>query len=150
MSEARVSDDQRRLVTERAHRCCEYCRSQENFATDSFAVEHIVPRHKGGLTELDNLALACQGCNNHKYTKTQARDPISGELMPLYHPRRDRWQDHFEWNEDFTLLLGRTAIGRATIDALNLNRQRVVNLRWVLLITGKHPPPEPQENEAAE
>lgn len=150
MSEARVSAEQRRLVTERARGCCEYCRSQEKFATDYFAVEHIVPRHHGGLTELDNLALSCQGCNSHEYTKTQARDPVSGELVPLYHPRRDRWQDHFEWSEDFTLLLGRSAIGRATIEALHLNRQRVVNLRRALRVTGSHPPPEPQERETTE
>jgi hypothetical protein len=121
VSKPRVSTEQRRIVTERAHGCCEYCRSQERFATDYFAVEHIQPRQQGGTTTLDNLALSCQGCNNHKYIKRQARDPVNGELVPLYHPRRDHWQEHFEWSEDFMLLLGRTATGRATINALNLN-----------------------------
>ena len=70
MPEKRVTAEQRQAVLERARGCCEYCKSQVRFATQSFSIEHIIPRHAGGETTLDNLALACQGCNNHKYTKT--------------------------------------------------------------------------------
>ncbi len=64
-------------VIERAQGNCEYCRSQARFATQAFSIEHITPQSKGGQTALDNLALACQGCNNHKYNKTKAADPIT-------------------------------------------------------------------------
>ncbi len=97
---------------------CEYCRSQARYATQSFSVEHILPRAQGGATRLDNLALACQGCNNHKYDKVAAPDPVSGQLAPLYHPRRDRWDMHFAWSDDFTLIIGITPTGRATVDTL--------------------------------
>ena len=87
-----------------------------------------------------NLALACQGCNNHKYNRTKARDVVSGEDVRLFHPRRDRWADHFAWTHDYTQILGLTAIGRATVDALQLNRKALVNLRRVLIEAGEHPP----------
>jgi len=91
---------------------------------------------------LDNLALACQGCNNHKYTKTEGYDPVTGDMVPLYHPRRQRWRDHFAWNEDFTLIIGLTPTGRATVETLWLNREGLVNLRRILYALGEHPPVE--------
>jgi len=38
-------------------------------------------------------------------------------------------------------LLGLTPTGRATIAALRLNREGVINLRRALKLEGKHPPP---------
>jgi len=81
MPDERISADMRREVIERAHGCCEYCQSQASFATQAFSVEHILPRSKGGETVLANVALSCQGCNNHKYTKTEARDPVSKQIV---------------------------------------------------------------------
>jgi 5-methylcytosine-specific restriction endonuclease McrA len=141
MPDPRVPAELRQRVIERAHGCCEYCRSQSAYATQSFSVEHILPRARGGTTTLDNLALACQGCNNHKYDKIEARDPVSGEVVPLYHPRRDPWDEHFTWSDDFTLIVGLTPVGRVTIETLFLNREGVVNLRQLLYTIGKHPPP---------
>lgn len=111
-----------------------------------FSVEHIKPLNRGGATALDNLALACQGCNNHKYTKIEERDPASSDTVPLYHPRRQRWRDHFAWSDDFTLIIGLTPSGRATVEALQLNREGVVNLRRILYAMGEHPPAELGEN----
>jgi len=139
MSE-RINKRLRRIVTERAKGCCEYCRSQELFATEAFSVEHITPLQAGGLTALDNLALACQGCNGHKYAKTTGYDLVTQQEAPLYHPRQHRWLDHFVWNEDFTMLVGITPIGRATIEQLHLNRPGVMNLRRLLRSVEKHPP----------
>ena len=141
MSDQRVPTELRQRVIERAQGCCEYCRSQSAYATQSFSVEHILPRARGGTTTLDNLAQACQGCNNHKYDKTEARDPVSGQIVPLFHPRRDHWDEHFTWSDDFTLIVGLTPTGRATIETLLLNREGVVNLRQLLYTIGKHPPP---------
>jgi len=110
------------------------------FATQSFSVEHILPVSRGGETSLENLALACPGCNGHKYTKVEAPDPADGVLVSLYHPRIQKWQDHFRWNEDFTLIVGITPTGRATVNALQMNRPGVVNMRQVLFASGLHPP----------
>lgn len=140
MPEKRVSAEQRRIVTERADGCCEYCRSQSLFATESFSVEHIIPRFLGGQTTPENLALACQGCNGHKHVRIRGCDSVSGEEVPLYHPRTQRWNEHFGWNDDFTLIIGITPTGRATLDTLRLNREGLVNLRRVLYAAGKHPP----------
>lgn len=117
-----------------------YCRSQAKFATQSFSVEHIIPRYRNGETILENLALSCQGCNNHKHTKTEALDPITKQIVPLFHPRQQLWQDHFAWNEDYTQILGLTPTGRATIKELHLNRPGLVNLRRVTFASGEHPP----------
>jgi hypothetical protein len=108
-----------------------------------FDVDHVVPRSRGGATEPQNLALACSGCNARKYNKVQGLDPVSGEVASLFHPRRDRWQDHFVWSADFTLIIGITLTGRATVATLCMNRDGAVNLRRVLHATGAHPPAEP-------
>lgn len=145
MPESRVTAQQKKAVAERANGCCEYCKSQVRFAIQPFSIEHILPRSLGGETVLDNLAFSCQGCNNHKYNKTEGRDPVSGDTVPLYHPRQQRWSDHFAWNDDFTLIIGLTPTGRSTVEALQLNREGVVNLRRVLYAMGEHPPVKSNE-----
>ena len=121
-----VTAEQRRAVAERAGFCCEYCLSQLKFSVDSLSVEHIVPRSRGGRDDLENLGLACQRCNNHKFTAAEAPDPLSGEFVPLFHPRRQRWQDHFAWSHDYLLIRGVSPTGRATIERLQLNRPSLV------------------------
>lgn len=109
----------------------------------SFSTEHIIPVAKGGKTESENLALSCQGCNNHKYNKTEGYDPVSRQTAPLYHPRQQKWTEHFVWNEDSTMIIGVTPTGRATVSALHLNREGLVNLRRILHMAKKHPPRNP-------
>jgi hypothetical protein len=141
MPEQRISSELRQQVVSRAYGCCEYCRSQSRYATHPFSVEHIIPRSRGGSTTPENLALACQGCNNHKYDKIEALDSVNGEIVPLYDPRRHRWDHHFAWSDDFMLMVGLTPTGRATIIILQLNRDGVINLRRLLYAIGEHPPP---------
>jgi len=140
MPDKRVTVAQRRVVIERANNCCEYCLSQARFATQSFAVEHIIPRYAGGETKLENLALSGFGCNSHKYTKTGALDPQTNTVVPLFNPREQVWSDHFTWDNTFRYIIDQTATGRATIEALHLNRPELVNLRRVLHVVGEHPP----------
>lgn len=135
-----VTVRERQIIAKRARGRCEYCRSRVDFATQSFSVEHIIPVSQGGETTLDNLALACPGCNGHKYTKTEAPDSVDGVMVPLYNPRKQSWQNHFRWNEDFTCIVGLTPTGRATITALQMNRLCVMNLRQALFAIGLHPP----------
>ena len=139
MSES-VPDDIKQAVIERANKCCEYCWSQSRSSSDPLSVEHIVPSSRGGSNKLDNLASSCQGCNNFKFTAVQGTDTATGRVVPLYHPRRDSWHDHFAWNEDFTIIVGKTPVGRATVERLRLNRPGVTNLRTVLGLVGRHSP----------
>jgi hypothetical protein len=140
MPERGITTRERQFVMDRADGRCEYCLSPAAYSPDPFAVEHIVPRSRGGSHRLTNLAYSCQGCNSYKYTSTEAVDPVSGDRVPLYNPRRHAWRDNFAWNEDFTEILGRTPIGRATIVRLDLNRTEVMNLRRLLVLADLYPP----------
>lgn len=135
-----VSQKKRNQVQKRAKGCCEYCKSQDKFAPSSFSIEHIYPQSLGGSDDLSNLAWACQGCNNAKFTKIEARDVVSNSIVPLFNPRLNNWDEHFQWNENCSLIIGKTAIGRATVLALKVNRISVVNLRNILFACGEHPP----------
>jgi len=135
----RVPTALRKVVAQRAKNICEYCRCLEEFSPDSFTVDHIQPRQMGGETNAENLAWSCAGCNGRKHTKTRDADPDTDQEVDLFNPRQQEWADHFEWNEDFTLVGSKTSCSRATISALKLNRPGVVNLRQLLLTLGLHP-----------
>lgn len=94
---------------------------------------------------MENLALACPGCNAYKYAKIEALDPVDNATASLFHPRLQHWQDHFRWSEDFTLIVGITSTGRATVVALRLNRSELMNMRRILYLTGLHPPQEEEK-----
>ncbi|RLT39419.1 MAG: HNH endonuclease [Chloroflexi bacterium] len=140
MPEGRVTSRAREAVIQRAAGCCEYCGSRADYAMDPFSVEHILPRSVGGKNTLDNLALACLGCNSYKHTKTEAFDAISHRMAFLYNPRQHQWHEHFAWNADCTQIIGLTPIGRVTIAELQLNRPGLLNLRRLLYAAGEHPP----------
>jgi hypothetical protein len=58
-------------------------------------------------------------------------DPLSGELVPLFHPRRDQWAEHFLFRG--LSIMGITPIGRATVRVLAMNDPRRLELRSELL-----------------
>lgn len=93
-------------VRRRAENRCEYCRMSQSLQGATFHIEHIIPRKHGGRTLFKNLALACPGCNLHKADRIHAEDLLTGADMPLFHPRKYRWGDHFEWRG--TRIKGRT------------------------------------------
>lgn len=121
----RVSAALRRTVASKAKGLCEYCQCPEEFCPDSFTVEHITPRQAGGETIAENLAWACFGCNGRKSIKTTHPDPETEQEVALFNPRQQLWLEHFAWNDDFTQVIGKTSQGRATIEALQLNRSGV-------------------------
>lgn len=90
-------------------------------------VEHIIPSVHGGSDNIDNLALACIDCNLHKGTNLTGIDPETNELAPLFHPRKERWYEHFEWRGIY--LIGKTAVGRTTIRVLDMNSEDQLLLR---------------------
>jgi hypothetical protein len=135
-----VSETIRIQVSARARRQCEYCRYFERYAPERFAVDHIIPRSNGGSSDLDNLALTCRGCNEAKSDLTTGIDAATGLIVSLFHPRNDLWNEHFAWSEDFTQIIGLTAVGRTTITRLDMNREGCINQREVLRDFGVHPP----------
>lgn len=123
-------------VRHRAGDVCEYCRlPQAASQFVRFHVEHIIARQHSGSDELDNLALACSFCNFHKGTNIASLDPQDRQLVPLFHPRQNSWQDHFSW--EGTTIVGRTAIGRATEGLLAMNDWQRVELRDNLQALGE-------------
>jgi len=105
-----------------------------------FTVDHVIPLKKGGMDTFDNLALACFHCNRRKSDKLTALDPQTGEEVPLFNPRKQVWNEHFIWSEDELFIIGLTPVGRATIEALQLNRERAINIRAADIAVGRHPP----------
>ena len=140
MSDSRVPLAVKRRVAQRARQRCEYCQTPELCSPAGFCVEHIVPASAGGSSSAENLAFACAGCNGHKADKVQGIDPATGRLVRLFHPRSDEWARHFKWSADGLCVEGRTIIGRATLAALKLNRDGLLNLRRLLVNDGAHPP----------
>src|ERR1043166_3917240 len=47
-------------VRDRAANRCQYCLMHQSLQGATFHVEHIIPKSKGGSSDLPNLALACQ------------------------------------------------------------------------------------------
>lgn len=125
------------IVHRRAQNCCEYCQTCQKVCGQAMHVEHIDP---SGSDEIDNLCLACPTCNLSKAKAVTAIDPETKEIVSLFDPRLDRWPDHFEWIEQGAQLKGKTAIGRATIERLKMNIDRVVTARQFWIKTGEHPP----------
>jgi hypothetical protein len=97
-----------------------WCRLLQLGQGATFHVDHVRPRSKGGATVLENLALQCPSCSLHKADKIEARDPVTGEIVRLFDPLDDAWIDHFKLEDDGTCV-GLTAIGRATVEGLEMN-----------------------------
>jgi hypothetical protein len=132
----------REKVAATAGHQCGYCLTSQAYTAMPMHVEHIIPQAAGGPSTEENLWLACPLCNGHKGTQTHGTDPESGEQIPLFNPRRQDWHEHFRWSEDGTLIVGRTACGRATIVALQLNNEHLVRARRRWVMAGWHPSEE--------
>ena len=133
-----ISARLRRLVMERAQNRCEYCCLAQDGQEATFHIDHATPVAVGGTTAETNLALACVSCSLRKGARQKAPDPLTGLVVPLFHPRRDAWNDHFQWSG--VQLLGLTPTGRATVTALNMNRPLILAVRDEEALMGRHPP----------
>jgi hypothetical protein len=136
---ARIPDSLRQQVIARAQGRCEYCQTQQVIVV-SMEIDHIKPEAAGGETTLDNLCLACAGCNGYKLHFQSGIDPQTNQETPLFNPRTLRWREHFGWSVDGTLMLGLTPIGRATIARLHMNRDAMIESRRRWVEAGWHPP----------
>jgi len=122
-------------VALRAGHRCEYCHAPEAVFNLSLEVEHIVPVARGGEDTAANWALACRSCNLYKATHVSGHDPASDGVVRLFHPREDRWENHFQVAPESGEMVGRTPIGRATVTRLGLNSAAQVTARrqWMRL-----------------
>jgi len=122
-----------RLVRQRAQSQCEYCWLPQSYHPLPFHVDHIIAQQHHGSTISANLALACYDCNQYKGPNIASIDPDTADLTPLFHPRRDRWHEHFQW--DGPALIGKTPIGRATVQLLRINEPiRVAHRRMLVAL----------------
>lgn len=120
----------RAQVRARAGDRCEYCRIHQRQYVLTFHVEHIVARQHGGSDDVTNLAWACHACNRYKGPNLAGLDPDTGHLTRLFHPRTDAWTTHFALQAG--RILGRTPVGRATVQVLNMNQPERVRTRLAL------------------
>jgi HNH endonuclease len=128
-------------VRKEARNRCGYCLSPQHLVMGRLEIEHIIPLSARGSDDKDNLWLACRICNSHKSDKTSSVNPQTGQTVPLFDPRRQKWSEHFRWADDRIRIVGRTAIGRATVLALHLDSDPtalLVRSGWVL--AGWFPP----------
>jgi hypothetical protein len=128
----------RQEVILRARNRCEYCQLSQLGQEAAFHIDHVEPRAAGGPTVASNLALACVSCSLRKWANQTAIDPDTGEEAPLFNPRTQIWQEHFYWDGELVVAL--TAIGRATLAALAMNRPVIITIRQEEIIRGRHPP----------
>jgi hypothetical protein len=135
MSDAVPAKLARQVVT-RARGRCEYCKLPQWSQEATFHIDHIQPRADGGETTDDNLALACVSWSLKKAARIHVLDLRTKKFVPLFHPRRDGWSDHFRWARNWRLV-GRTATGRATINALGMNRPAILRIRRIWAALGE-------------
>jgi hypothetical protein len=134
-----MDDDLIQVVWQRAGGRCEYCQLLQAYSTILFEIDHIIALKHRGPTRASNLALSCFYCNSYKGSNISGRDPRTRKLTPLFNPRRHKWARHFRWNGP--ILVGRTAIGRVTIQVLEINEPEAVATRASLIAASLFPPP---------
>lgn len=124
----------REHVRSRAGGRCEYCYFPESGHEEKFSIDHVIARKHGGNETAENLALSCLRCNLHKGTNLSGIDPETGNVVQLFNPRGDKWQEHFRLNG--TRMVGLTAVGRASVAVMNMNAPERIQLRRTLQIEG--------------
>jgi hypothetical protein len=126
-----------RQVHIRASFRCEYCQTAQRVIGQAMHVEHIIPNLSD---HLDNLCLSCPSCNLSKAKAIQALDPETKDMISLFNPRTQIWDEHFEWHENGTIVNGKTATGRATLSRMKMNIERIVQARMIWVLAKVHPP----------
>ena len=132
-----ISSEIRQAIAARAGHRCEYCRLPDRLQAGGFELDHVLPAARGGLRTFDNLAYACPHCNDRKWAHVEALDPATNKMTPLFDPRTDRWEDHFEWSQVRPFEIdGKTPTGHATIARLQLNHPDLLQIRRELARLG--------------
>jgi HNH endonuclease len=135
-----ISAQLRQQIITAADYRCEYCKSSARLTGTPLVMEHILPRSLGGTDEPKNLAASCYRCNEFKDAKTHVSDLDTNQLVELFNPRMQAWRQHFIWDNNGTFIRGITNNGRATVIALRLNNENIIEARTFWVEVGWHPP----------
>lgn len=137
-----IPETLRQQVAQRAKSRCEYCHLHEDHAYFTHEIDHIYAEKHGGDTVDANLCLACADCNRHKGSDLCSLDPQTGDVVALFHPRRDTWTQHFQLVET-GIIKPLTAGGRVTERILRFNRVELVRDRARLIALGGYEEQDP-------
>jgi hypothetical protein len=127
------------FIAGRAGFRCEYCHAPAALFNFPLEVEHVIPSSRARDDSPENLALACRACNVFKGSATRGQAPGTGAEVELFHPRRHRWEDHFQFNPESAELIPVTPIGRATAARLRLNHISQLRARREWMRLGQFP-----------
>jgi len=137
MTSNSISTDLGKLVLQRASGCCEYCLIHQDYSIYTHEVDHIIAVKHGGVTTEDNLAFSCLSCNRYKGSDFATIDQLSQEIVPLFNPRRQVWNEHFFLKG--ARIEGRTQIGQGTARLLQFNLPNRMLERQVLISQNLYP-----------
>ena len=134
----KIPSSLRQLVIQRAKDRCEYCCLSQAGQAATFHIDHIIPVVAGGATTSDNLALACVSCSLRKSARQTVKDPETKKEVSIFNPRQQVWTENFRWDD--VRVVGLTATGRGTVEALKMNRPMMLAIRGEEELLGRHPP----------
>ncbi|MBO1066800.1 MULTISPECIES: HNH endonuclease signature motif containing protein [Nostocales] len=137
MTNNAISFSLRQLVIERAQGRCEYCLIHQDFSIYTHEIDHIIAVKHGGQTLSENLALSCLPCNRHKGSDFATLDPNNGEIIRLFNPRLQVWDEHFTLKN--AEIIGITDIGQATSRLLMFNTSSRMRSRKSLIDQNLYP-----------
>ncbi len=135
---SKIAEKLKRKIRRQAENRCGYCLLPQSLNPSLLEIEHILPTAKGGTDDEENLWLSCRLCNGYKGIQTEAIDSKTGKRVLLFNPRTNNWNEHFKWSDE--KIAGKTACGRATIQALKLNNEIILPVRKKWITAGWFPP----------
>ena len=135
-----LSDELKVKIRRAAQNRCGYCLTPQEIVSMPLEIEHLQPIAEGGTGDEENLWLACRNCNGFKHAKTHAVDPQTNVKTAIFNPRKQIWNEHFDFNKDNAEIIGKTACGRTTVVALRLNFEQSVFARKIWMSVGWYPP----------
>ena len=135
---SKIAEKLKRKIRNQAQNRCGYCLLPQSLNPGQLEIEHILPTARGGTDDEENLWLSCRLCNGYKGVQTEATDRKTGKTVLLFNPRTNNWNEHFKWKAD--KIVGKTACGRATIQALKLNNEIILPVRKKWMTAGWFPP----------
>jgi hypothetical protein len=130
----RISEKLRQQVAKNADYRCEYCLTPEFFLATTFHIDHIRSIKHGGKTISENLAYACPHYNQNKGSDI-ASYTDEDELVRLFNPRKDSWNEHFEIIKS-GVITPISSIGEVTVNILSFNQIERIIFRKSLIEIG--------------
>ena len=135
---SKISEKLKRKIRRQAKNRCGYCLLPQSLNPNLLEIEHLLATANDGTATEENLWLACRLCNGYKGTQTEAIDDETNQIVLLFNPRTQNWNEHFEWNDE--KIVGKTPCGRATVQALKLNNEIILPVRKKWILAGWFPP----------